>query len=126
MACKAAAGAAKATCAAAPAHGIKTTVYLSTAIIPLAMLCFLASQDLIQADTAKGDSLPTAPMATGKLAAYFALGGAIPGAFLANASAMFFKPAPANLWIAGLAIGAVVGVVLALMVGAAGRKAAQA
>ncbi|MGZ6004431.1 MAG: spinster family MFS transporter [Caulobacteraceae bacterium] len=126
MACKAAAGAAKATCAAASAHGIKTTVYLSTAIIPLAMLCFLASRWTIAADMAKGDSLPTTPMPTGKLAAYFALGGAIPGAFLANASAMFFKPAPANLWIEGLVIGAVVGVVLALVVGAAGRKAAQA
>jgi len=126
QACKAAAGAAKAACAAASAHGIKTTVYLSTAIIPLAMLCFFASRWTIKADMAKGDSLPTVPMSTGKLAAYFALGGAVPGAFLGNASAMFFKPAPPNLWLEGLVVGGIVGVVLALMVAAAGRKAANA
>lgn len=126
IACKTAVGAAKATCAHASAHGIKLTVYLSTAIIPLAMLCFLASRWTIAADMKKGDSLPTAPMPTGKLAAYFAVGGAIPGAFLGNASAMFFKPAPPNLWIIGLVVGGVVGVVLGLMIAAAGRKTAQA
>jgi MFS family permease len=126
MACKTALGAAKATCAAASAHGIKITVYLSTAIIPLAMLCFLASRWTIKADMAKGDQLPTTPMPTAKLAAYFFVGGAIPGGFLGNASAMFFKPAPPNLWIEGLAVGGLVGVVLALAIAAAGRKPAQA
>jgi hypothetical protein len=124
IACKTAAGAAKATCAAASAHGIKMTVYLSTAIIPLAMLCFLASRWTIAADMAKGDLLPERPMPTAKLCAYFFVGGAIPGAFLANASAMFFKPPPPGLWIEGLIIGGLVGVVLALLVAASGRAKA--
>jgi len=126
IACKTAVGAAKATCAHASAHGIKLTVYLSTAVSPLAMACFLASRWTIVADMAKGDQLPTAPMPTAKICAYFALGGAIPGGFLGNASAMFFKPAPPNLWIIGMGIGAIVGVVLALMVAATGRKPATA
>ncbi len=124
VACKTAVGAAKATCAAASAHGIKTTVYLSTAIIPLAMLCFLASRWTIAADIAKGDQLPTEPMPTGKMAAYFFVGGAIPGAFLANASAMFFKAPPPFLWEQGAVAGGLVGVVLALMVAATGKKPA--
>jgi MFS family permease len=122
MACKTAVGAVKATCAAASAHGIKTTVYLSTAIIPLAMLCFLLSRWTIAADMKKGDMLPERPMSTGKLAAYFFVGGAVPGAFLANASAMFFKTPPANLWIEGLVAGGLVGVVLAVMIAAAGAR----
>jgi MFS family permease len=124
IACKAAGGAAKAACAAASAHGIKTTVYLSTAITPLGALCFLASRWTIRADMARADTLPDAPTPTAKLCAYFFLGGAIPGAFLANASAMFFKPAPPLLWAQGLAVGGLVGVALALMVAGAGRKAA--
>jgi predicted MFS family arabinose efflux permease len=124
IACKAAAGAAKAACAAASAHGIKTTVYLSTAIIPLAMLCFLASRWTIGADMARGDSLPDRPMSTGRLAAYFFVGGAIPGAFLANASAMFFKPAPPMLWAQGLVAGGLVGVALAVAIASAGRSRA--
>jgi predicted MFS family arabinose efflux permease len=124
LACKAAAGATKATCAAASAHGIKTTVYLSTAIIPLAMLCFLASRWTIVADMKKGDQLPEAPMSAGRLAAYFFVGGAIPGGFLGNASAMFFKTPPPNLWLEGLVAGGLVGVILALAIAAAGRKPA--
>src|SRR5207244_691873 len=50
QACKMALGAAKVTCAAASAHGIKTTVYLSTAIIPFAMLCFFLSRGTIKQD----------------------------------------------------------------------------
>jgi predicted MFS family arabinose efflux permease len=123
-ACKAAVGAAKATCAAASAHGIKTTVYLSTAIIPLAMLCFFASRWTIVADMKKGDHLPDRPMSTAKLAAYFFVGGAIPGAFLANASVMFFKHPPAMLWAQGLVIGGIVGVVLAIMIANAGKRTA--
>jgi predicted MFS family arabinose efflux permease len=123
IACKAAAGAAKATCAAASAHGIKTTVYLSTAIIPLGALCFLASRWTIRADMARADVLPDAPMPTAKLGAYFFAGGALPGAFLANASAMFFKAPPPLLWVQGLVVGGLVGVALALAVAAGGRKA---
>ena len=48
QACKVAAGAAKVACAAASAHGIKMTVYLSTAISPFAMLCFFLSQATIK------------------------------------------------------------------------------
>jgi predicted MFS family arabinose efflux permease len=124
IACKTALGAAKATCAAASAHGIKTTVYLSTAIIPLGALCFLASRWTIAGDMAHGDRLPERPMPTAKLCAYFFAGGAMPGAFLANASAIFFKPPPANLWVYGLLVGGLVGVALALMIVAAGRPKA--
>jgi len=124
IACKTALGAAKATCAAASAHGIKMTVYLSTAIIPLGALCFLASRWTIAADMARGDRLPERAMPTAKLCAYFFAGGAMPGAFLANASAMFFKPAPPNLWVYGLLAGGLVGVGLALMIAAAGRSKA--
>ena len=74
----------------------------------------------------KGDELPTQPMSTAKMAAYFLVGGAIPGGFLGNASAMFFKPAPPNLWIIGLVMGGLVGVALALAVAATGRKQAAA
>jgi hypothetical protein len=124
IACKTAVGAAKAACAAASAHGIKTTVYLSTAIIPLAALCFLASRWTILADMARAQTLPTAPMSTAKLCAYFFAGGALPGAFLANASAMLFKPAPPMLWAQGLMVGGLIGVGLALIVAQTGRKAA--
>lgn len=126
VACKTAVGAAKAACAHASAHGIKLTVYLSTAVIPLAMLCFLASRWTIAADMAKGDQLPTEAMSTAKICAYFVLGGVVPGGFLGNASAMFFKPAPPSLWIAGMVLGGVVGAVLALMVAATGRRPAAA
>jgi predicted MFS family arabinose efflux permease len=124
LACKTAAGAAKAACAAASAHGIKTTTYLSTAIIPLGALCFLASRWTIRADMARAQSLPERPMSTAKLCAYFFVGGAIPGGFLGNASAMFFKPPPPGLWLEGLAVGGLLGVVLALMIAAAGRTKA--
>lgn len=49
-ACKQAAGAAMATCAAAQAHGLKLAMYFSTAIIPLATLCFFASRWTIAKD----------------------------------------------------------------------------
>jgi MFS family permease len=48
--CKHAAGAAKATCAAASAHAIKTTMYLSTIMIAPAVLCFFASRWTIRQD----------------------------------------------------------------------------
>jgi MFS family permease len=50
QACKTAAGAAKATCAAAAAAGIKTTMYVSTSIIALAMLSFYWSRRTIGRD----------------------------------------------------------------------------
>ena len=120
-ACKAAAGAAKVACAAASAHGIKTTVYLSTAIIPLAMLCFFFSRGTIAKDVAKAEVLPARSMSTRRLAAYLFVAGALPGAALANASSMFFKVPPPMFWLQGLAVGGLIGVILAVMVAAASR-----
>ena len=105
QACKTAVGAAKVACAAASAHGIKITVYLSTAISPLAMLCFFASRWTIKADIAKADVLPARPIPTSRLAAYMFVAGAMPGAALANASRMFFKSPPPMLWLQELVVG---------------------
>jgi len=125
--CRAALGAAKATCAAASAHGIKITVYLSTAIIPLAMLCFFLSRSTIVKDAANADALPAKPMSTRRLSAYLFVAGALPGAALANASSMFFKTPPAMFWLQGLVAGGLVGVVLAvLIVSMSGRTEAKA
>jgi hypothetical protein len=123
-ACKAAVGAAKVACAAASAHGIKTTVYLSTAISPLAMLCFFLSRFTIKADIAKADAMPAKPIPTARLAAYMFVAGALPGAALANASAMFFKAPPPMFWLQGLVVGGAIGVALATMVASAGRAKA--
>jgi predicted MFS family arabinose efflux permease len=119
--CRTAVDAAKATCAAASAHGIKITVYLSTAIIPLAMLCFFLSRATIVRDAANALALPAKAMSTRRLAAYLCVAGAIPGAFLANASSMFFKAPPPMFWLQGLAAGGLVGVVLAVMIVAVSR-----
>jgi MFS family permease len=125
IACKTAAGAAQAACAAASAHGIKDTVYISTAIIPFATLCFFFSRWTIKKDIARADVMAAKAMPVGRLAFYFFLAGAMPGAALGNASAMFFKPAPPMLWLQGLVIGGLVGVIAALMlVGAERKKAA--
>jgi hypothetical protein len=126
VACKTAAGAAKAACAAASAHGIKITVYLSTAISPFAMLCFFLSRWTIKRDVANAGVLPAAPMPTGRLAAYLFVAGALPGAALANASSMFFKTPPPMFWLQGLIVGGLIGVVLAVMVAAAGSRDAKA
>jgi MFS family permease len=122
-ACKAAAGAAKATCAAASAHGIKLTVYLSTAVLPLAMLCFFASRWTIARDVANADTLPARAMSTRRLAGYLFVAGALPGAALANASVMFFASPPPLFWLQGLVAGGVVGIVLAVMIAGVGRRA---
>ena len=67
----------------------------------------------------------TMGMPTSRLAAYLFVGGAIPGLFLGNASTMFFGPnPPPMLWLQGLLLGGVIGVVLALMISAAGRPKA--
>jgi len=116
QACKAAAGAVKATCAAASAHGIKTTVYLSTAIIPLAMLCFFLSRGTIQKDVANAEVLPAKPMSTRRLSFYLFGAGALPGAFLANASSMFFKTPPPFFFLDGLVAGGLVGVIVAAVI----------
>ena len=124
QACKAAAGAAKVACAAASAHGIKATVYLSTAISPFAMLCFFLSRWTIAKDTANANVLPAKLISTRRLAAYFFVAGALPGAALANASSMFFKVPPPMFWLQGLVVGGAIGVALATMVANAGRAKA--
>jgi MFS family permease len=124
--CRTAVGAAKAACAAASAHGIKATVYISTAIIPLAMLCFFFSRRTIQADVARAEVLPARPMSTRRLAAYLFVAGALPGAALANASSMFFKAPPPMFWLEGLAVGGLVGVALAVMIAGMSRPASAA
>jgi hypothetical protein len=124
QACKLAAGAAKAACAAASAHGIKLTVYLSNAVIPLSMLCFVVSRWTIAKDMAGAEALPARPITTARLAALLFLAGAMPGAALANASSMFFKTPPPLFWLQGLVAGGLIGVVLALMVVGASRPKA--
>jgi predicted MFS family arabinose efflux permease len=121
--CKAAVGAAKGACAAASAHGIKITVYLSTAIIPLAMLCFFLSRWTIKKDVAIAEVLPPKPMSTRRLASYLFVAGALPGAALANASSMFFHTPPPFFWLQGLVAGGLIGVVLAVMIVGASRPA---
>ncbi len=123
QACRTALGAAKATCGAASAHGIKATVYISTAITPLAMLCFFLSRRTISKDVANAEVLPARPMSTRRLCAYLAVAGALPGAFLANASSMFFKTPPAMFWLQGMIAGGLVGVALAFMIVAVSRNA---
>ena len=62
-------------------------------------------------------------MSTAKLSAYLFAIGALPGAFLANASVMFFKHAPAHFWLDGLFVGGLIGVVIAVLIAAADRPA---
>ena len=124
--CTTAVDAAKATCAAAAAHGIKTTAYLSTAVIPLAMLCFFLSRWTVKADFERAETLPSTAMPAGRLAFYMAIAGALPGGFLANASVMFFQHPPAMLWLYGVAVGAAIGAVFGLMLSSSGQKAATA
>jgi MFS family permease len=121
--CTTAVDAAKTTCAAAAAHGIKTTAYLSTAVIPLAMLCFFLSRFTIKADFERAETLPAEPMSAGKMAALLGLAGALPGGFLANASVMFFKNPPHMLWVYGVVVGAVIGALYGLMLAGSRRPA---
>jgi len=125
-ACTHAVAATKAVCAAAAAHGIKTTAYLSTAVIPLAMLCFFLSRWTIKRDFERAETLPLAPMPAGRLAFYMAVTGALPGGFIANASVMFFKHPPSMLWLYGVVVGAVIGAGLGLMLAGTARKAQPA
>jgi hypothetical protein len=124
--CTTAAGAAKATCAVAAAHGIKTTAYLSTAVIPLAMLCFFLSRWTIKRDFERAEVMAARPMATSRMALYMAIAGALPGGFIANASVMFFKHPPSMLWLYGVVVGAVIGALYGLMLAGSGRKAQTA
>jgi hypothetical protein len=125
--CTHAIGAAKAACGLAAAHGIKTTVYLSTLIIPIAMLCFLIARWTIKADVEHAEVLPDRTITTSRLAAYMFVGIGLPGFFLGNASAMFFKTAPhSGVWsqgmLVGTLVGGLIGVVIALMIASAGRR----
>jgi MFS family permease len=124
--CTTAIGAAKATCAVAAAHGIKTTAYISTAVIPLAMLCFWLSRWTVKKDFERAETMPTAVMAANRIAFYLAVIGAWCGGFIANASAMFFKHPPHLLWVYGVVIGIVVGAVLGLVLAGSGRRTAVA
>lgn len=120
--CKQAAGDALATCAAAQAKGVRLTAYLSTAIIPIAMLCWFVSRSTIKVDMARAETPAAQLMPTGRLVAYLAVFGAIPGAFLGDASGRFFPdPSPFG-WLIGLAIGAVLGAIVALVIDSQGRK----
>jgi predicted MFS family arabinose efflux permease len=129
-ACKAAVGEAKAACAAASAHGIKTTVYLSTAILPFAMLCFFVSRFTLQRDLDRAEVV--APnVSFGRAAAWMILGCGITGLPLGNAAAMFFPGAPkSGLWLPGMVGGAVVaaiiGVILTAWMQSDARRRAQA
>ena len=86
--CKAADGAAKAACAVASAHGIKTTAYISTAVIPLAMLCFWLSRWTVKKDFERAETMPAAVMPPNRIAFYLAVIGAWCDGFIANASTM--------------------------------------
>jgi MFS family permease len=126
-ACTHAVGAAKATCALAAAHGIKTTVYLSTAIMPIAMLCLFLTRWTIKHDVEHAEVMPDKAITTGRLAAYMVLGMGLPGFFLGNASAMFFKSAPhSGIWVQGMLVGtlvgAVVGIIIALLIASADKR----
>ncbi|HEY2752579.1 MFS transporter [Phenylobacterium sp.] len=123
QACKTALEAAKASCAVASARGIKTAVYLSTAIIPLAMLSFFLSRGTIMRDFENAEALPARPMTTSRLSVYMFVAGALPGAALANASSMFFATPPPMFWLQGLVAGGVVGVIAAVMIAGVGRRA---
>jgi MFS family permease len=112
--CKTAAGAAKGACAIAAAQGIKTTVYLSTAVLPVAMLCFLVSRWTIGKDMEQAEVVETTPMSTLRLALYMALFTALPGAFLAHASGSTF--------LVGGVAGAVLGAVTAFVIAGASRR----
>ena len=114
--CRTAIDAAKATCAAASAQGIKTTVYLSTAIIPFAMLAFFLTRRTIMKDVARAEVVPEASMPTRRLAFYLFVAGALPGAALANASSMFFKTPPPFFFLQGMVAGGLIGVAVALMI----------
>lgn len=105
-----------AKCGPASAAGIKTTVYLSTAIIPVAMLCFLLTRFTIKRDTENAQVTPPNPISIPRLSAYFFVGGALPGYALARASKMFFKPPPAHMDLWGLVIGGLIGIVIAVMI----------
>ena len=61
-------------------------------------------------------------MGAGRLAFWFALAGALPGAELAHASKMFFANPPAALWLYGLVIGAAIGLTAALIITGASRR----
>jgi MFS family permease len=112
-----------ATCAAAAARGIKMTTYLSTAIIPIAMLCFFLSRFTIGRDFERAETLPAQAMTKARLAFYMFIAGALPGGFLGNASRMFFREPPPMLWLQGLIVGGIVGMVVAFMVAASDKSA---
>lgn len=116
--CKTAVDAAKATCGAAQAYGVKMAALLSTAILPLSMACFFFSRFFVKHDMEHAEDMPPAPMPTGRFCLYFAGGFGMPGAFLARAMAID--------WYIGLAAGAALGVVIALSIIAMEKRKAPA
>ena len=91
--------------------------------VSVAMLCFFLSRLTIAKDVARAETVPDTAMPTWRLCLYMFLGGALPGAALANASSMFFKAPPPLFWLQGLIAGGLVGVVLALMIAGVRRPA---
>ena len=87
------------------------------------MLCFFLSRLTIAKDVARAETVPDTAMPTWRLCLYMFLGGALPGAALANASSMFFKTPPPYFFLDGLVLGGMIGVAVALMVVSIDRRA---
>jgi hypothetical protein len=116
--CRTATAAIAASCATASAAGIKTAAYASTAILPLAMLCFFFSRFTVKRDFEHAEDMPERPMGFAKFALYFAAGFGMPGAFLARAMAAS--------WVYGLIGGALLGVAIAAVIFAGEKRKAAA
>jgi MFS family permease len=107
----------QAACAAASAYGVKMAAYVSTAIIPLSMLCFFMSRFSLKRDMDGAGSMPARPMGFGRFALYFAAGFGAPGAFLARALS--------TNWMLGLLAGVLLGVAIASVIVAGERRRLQ-
>jgi len=77
----------------------------------------------IAKDVARAETVPDTAMPTWRLCLYMFLGGALPGAALANASSMFFKTPPPYFVIDGLLAGGLIGVLAAQVIAGIDRRA---